>query len=294
MAKECILAAAGLLALVASAVAMQKYTVKPGDSLSAIAEKNGVSAAAIIKANGLKKPDDLSVGQVLVIPSPAEAAAIGKYTVAQGDTLTIIARKHGVSDTALAELNHIENRNSLSIGQVLLIPASGTATAMGGPKRALPGDAKSRIDKIKVVRGKWRFIVVHHSGSTKGTMRGMDEYHRRKRHMENGLAYHFVIGNGQGIPDGQVEIGDRWKRQIRGGHLASEKLNEKSIGICLVGNFNKTRPTAKQMASLNALIEDLLARCQPGAGAVKLHRQINPKPTECPGKHFPATAIVKN
>jgi LysM repeat protein len=292
--KEIALMAAVLLGLVASAIAVTKYTVKPGDSMGSIAEKFDVPAKAILRANDLKDPDKLSAGQVLLIPNPREAAAIGKYTVQDGDTLTIIARKHGVSDGALIDINQLKDPNALAVGQVLLIPASGTAKAGSTPKAPLPSSLKARLDKQKVVPGKWRFIVIHHSGSPQGTVKGMDEYHRKKRRMQNGLAYHFVIGNGRGIPDGQVEIGDRWRRQISGGHLASEKLNQKSIGICLVGNFSKTRPTSKQMYSLNALIQYLLQRCKPGAGAVKLHRQINPRPTECPGRNFPGKEMVKN
>jgi hypothetical protein len=44
------------------------------------------------------------------------------YTVAPGDTLGIIARKHGTSVDALASINNLENRNSLSVGQKLIIP----------------------------------------------------------------------------------------------------------------------------------------------------------------------------
>ena len=41
-------------------------------------------------------------------------------------------------------------------------------------------------------------------------MKGMDRYHRDERHMEHGLAYHFVIGNGNGMGDGEIGVGQRW------------------------------------------------------------------------------------
>ncbi len=44
------------------------------------------------------------------------------YTVAPGDTLGIIARKNGTSVEALASINNLENRNSLGVGQKLIIP----------------------------------------------------------------------------------------------------------------------------------------------------------------------------
>ena len=48
--------------------------------------------------------------------------------------------------------------------------------------------------------------------------------------MSNGLAYHFVIGNGSSSGNGEIEIGSRWTRQINGGHVASDYLNNIAIG----------------------------------------------------------------
>ncbi|MCC6177758.1 MAG: LysM peptidoglycan-binding domain-containing protein [Chloroflexi bacterium] len=44
------------------------------------------------------------------------------YTVAPGDTLAKIARRYGTTIEALASINNLENRNSLSVGQKLIIP----------------------------------------------------------------------------------------------------------------------------------------------------------------------------
>ena len=223
------------------------------------------------------------------------AVAATKYTVKAGDNLDAIAKKHGTTPAAIAKANKLADPDLLTVGQSLVIPdGATTSTAAKKPKYPLPADVKKRVDNIKVVPGKWRYIVIHHSATPNGSAKSMDAYHRWKRHMENGLAYHFVIGNGQGMKDGEIAIGDRWKRQIKGGHLASTALNEKSIGICLVGNFNRSKPTPKQMASLHALVSYLNTRCRPGKDAVKTHRQINPKPTECPGKNFPTKTLLNN
>jgi N-acetyl-anhydromuramyl-L-alanine amidase AmpD len=104
--------------------------------------------------------------------------------------------------------------------------------------------------------------------------------------MENGLAYHFVIGNGQGSPDGHVEVGNRWTGQIQGGHVKSLALNEVSIGICLVGNFEKTVPTEKQLAATEDLVRYLSERAVPGELDLCLHRDL--EATLCPGRLFPA------
>ena len=51
--------------------------------------------------------------------------------------------------------------------------------------------------------------------------------------MPNGLAYHFVIGNGDGMPDGEIEPTFRWREQIQGAHAGAGEYNEQGIGIAL-------------------------------------------------------------
>ena len=126
-----------------------------------------------------------------------------------------------------------------------------------------------------------------------GTVRGMDRYHREQRHMEHGLAYHFVIGNGNGMGDGEIAVGRRWRDQLDGGHLRSEAQNKIALGICLVGNFDVDKPTAKQMQSLDALVKTLLKRCSLYPSAVKTHQQINIIGTRCPGQNFPTKSFLR-
>ena len=111
--------------------------------------------------------------------------------------------------------------------------------------------------------------------------------------MENGLAYHFVIGNGHGSGDGEIEIGPRWVKQLQGGHLHSDELNMIALGVCFVGDFNTTRPTKRQIAAAIELVTYLRQRCGPPEMIFKGHKEINPRPTECPGKYFPLAAFHK-
>jgi hypothetical protein len=153
----------------------------------------------------------------------------------------------------------------------------------------------SVIDAIRhapVKRRRWQFIVVHNSGTRQGNARVFDYYHRHVRRMQNGLAYHFVIGNGTSTGNGQIEVGDRWRRQINGGHVHSDYLNNISLGICLVGDFNRDQPTRAQLDACEELIRYLRDRCgktERGAIPVKPHREMNPPrwPTDCPGDDFP-------
>lgn len=148
------------------------------------------------------------------------------------------------------------------------------------------------IRRAPVQRSRWKFIIVHNSGTRQGNAKAFDYYHRRVRKMQNGLAYHFVVGNGTSSGNGQIEIGDRWRRQINGGHVHSDYLNNISLGICLVGDFNRERPTKAQLEATEELIKYLRDRCGRVEGRsipVRPHREMNPPrwATDCPGDAFP-------
>jgi hypothetical protein len=148
------------------------------------------------------------------------------------------------------------------------------------------------IRRAPVKRRRWQFIVVHNSGTRQGNARVFDYYHRHVRRMQNGLAYHFVIGNGTSTGNGQIEVGDRWRRQINGGHVHSDYLNNIALGICLVGDFNRDQPTRAQLDACEELIRYLRERCgkiDRGNIPVKPHREMNPPrwATDCPGDAFP-------
>lgn len=130
----------------------------------------------------------------------------------------------------------------------------------------------------------WNYIVIHHSATESGNAAEFDKSHRA-RGWENGLGYHFVIGNGNGSGNGEIEIGNRWMNQIDGAHAGVQEYNHLGIGICLVGNFNESYPTKAQMDSLLALIQYLQERCRIPLENVILHRHC--KETDCPGGNFP-------
>ena len=135
----------------------------------------------------------------------------------------------------------------------------------------------------------WKYVVIHHSASDSGNAAIFDKYHRENNHW-NGLGYHFVIGNGHGSGDGQIEIGYRWIQQIDGAHASVHEYNHFGVGICLVGNFNTTNPTAKQMASLTTLVACLQKRCRIPSEKIILHKSV--RETDCPGRHFPYDKLL--
>jgi hypothetical protein len=223
------------------------------------------------------------------------------YTVKRGDSIYSIARSYGIPPTVLAERNGLSGSSHVYAGQRLVIPAIRTARRTPSPSEAparnpahtaLPRSIQRAIDQAPVRPGRWQYIVIHHSGVDTGTVKAMDQYHREVRHMENGLAYDFVIGNGNGMGDGEIAVSRRWTQQLDGGHLASEAQNKVALGICLVGNFDERRPTPRELDGLRALVEALMVRCKLTPRAVKTHQQINIVHTRCPGTKFPTQSFL--
>jgi hypothetical protein len=150
---------------------------------------------------------------------------------------------------------------------------------------------RDAIDRAPVAKRRWRYIVIHNSGTRQGNAKAFDYYHLRIRKMKNGLAYHFVVGNGTSSGDGQIEIGNRWTKQINGGHVHSDYLNNIALGICLVGDFNRDVPTQRQInatAELVRYLRNRVGKIDRQEAILKAHREINPPrwATDCPGDRW--------
>ena len=147
--------------------------------------------------------------------------------------------------------------------------------------------------RVDVEENKWEYVVLHHSATNEGNADSFDKYHRDEKKWEYGLAYHFVIGNGNGSGNGEIEVGDRWKKQIHGAHTANMDLNRISIGICLVGNFEAdNEPTNNQLESLVSLVTYFSEKYHIPKSRIVRHSQVLQKGTACPGKNFPYKQFI--
>lgn len=97
---------------------MLKYTVRPGNTLYAIAQFFGTSAQEIAQANGLIPPYTIYPGQELVLPIE-EIRSPRYYVVRPGDTVVGIADRYGIELECLLSLNRLENPNIIYPGQIL-------------------------------------------------------------------------------------------------------------------------------------------------------------------------------
>jgi LysM repeat protein len=125
------------------------YVVRPGDTLSAIAGRLGVSVSDLAKANGITDPNRVYAGQSLAVPgsgsapapAPSAAPAASVHTVAPGETLSGIAARYGTTVSAVVQLNRIGDPNHVVVGTKLQIPTA-TAPATGIPSRLAASPAR--------------------------------------------------------------------------------------------------------------------------------------------------------
>ena len=115
--------------------------VQPGETLSEIADRLGVSVKRLVEMNNIADPDHLEAGTPLRLPAGvgARASTAGRgaggttVTVGAGETLSDIADRHGISVSTLIALNSLSNPNHVEVGQVLKLKGSPRAAA---PKAA--------------------------------------------------------------------------------------------------------------------------------------------------------------
>lgn len=93
------------------------HVVKSGETLWQIANRYAVAINSIIRTNELANPNQLVVGQALVIPKPGTV-----HTVKYGETLWAIAQRYGVTVQSIIQASHITNPNLIYSGTTLLIP----------------------------------------------------------------------------------------------------------------------------------------------------------------------------
>ncbi|PCI20303.1 hypothetical protein COB64_02140 [Candidatus Wolfebacteria bacterium] len=102
------------------------------------------------------------------------------------------------------------------------------------------------------------YLIIHHTGAPKSnllldtsthTFEIIDAYHRSLGWESCG--YHYVIEK-----DGKVAKNPYRDDDYHGAHCSQEKMNTRSLGICLTGNFDATMPTKAQIRSLKELIRE--------------------------------------
>lgn len=203
------------------------------------------------------------------------------YFVKEGDSIQSIAEKHFVTIEKILMINKIPNPDKLYVNQTLLIPLSNNVQP---EKLNIFNEYCNFPEGVK--QRHWEYIIIHHSASSSGNAGEFNNYHLKIRKWKNGLGYNFVIGNGKNSLDGGIEVGHRWAKQMDGSHTLASNMNQKAIGICLVGNLDINKPTEKQMETTFKLVRYLRRRYRIPRENVLGHGEVPGASTNCPGKNF--------
>ena len=97
---------------------MRIHVVRPGESVFSIARQYGVTPQKVILDNELENPNQLVIGQTLVILEGTR-----RHTVSPGESLYYIALQYGLSMNQILAANpQITNAGIIYAGQVINIP----------------------------------------------------------------------------------------------------------------------------------------------------------------------------
>ena len=208
---------------------------------------------------------------------------VGVYhIVGSGQTLWRISKTYGIDMQDIMRANSIKDPNQIGVGEELFIP---NAPLLRYVEPFKPEVAQSigALVGPKHAYAKWRTITLHHSATLQGNAETFDRNHRSRK--MGGLFYHFVIGNGAGSGDGELEVGWRWSKQ-----RYVERLYD--IQICLVGDFNRQNVTQAQFNTLVSLVSILRRQYGIPVRGIRRHQDLEGKVTECPGNNFPFSRLI--
>ena len=110
------------------------------------------------------------------------------------------------------------------------------------------------------------FLVIHHSAASENqTVQSIENYHLSLGW--EGIGYAYII----------TKTGELWKgrpEHYHGAHVKEQNINFKSIGILLIGDFDKKLPTKEQETALKGLLLELMARYSVPLDKVVPHRHF--------------------
>ena len=173
----------------------------------------------------------------------------------------------------------------LTVTSALLLALAPAPLAQAPVNSLFAVDSPKTLDAIfdtatRVRPGRWKYIYIHHSQTIGGDALSI----------ANGeIGDHFVIGNGDGTVEGEIEIGSRWNQQNSALPPRGAKVDPMCISICVVGDFDRTVPTPTQLRRLAQLVGALQGQLHISRENVILVDQ--PHTPGGTGKYFPAAAL---
>lgn len=123
-------------------------------------------------------------------------------------------------------------------------------------------------------------IIIHHSQRELDFPLFIKARHKLLRHWDD-IGYHYLIGNGNFFTiDGKLYSGRQ--ENLVGYHALG--YNDNSLGICLIGNYDKTAPTQKQLLTLTSFLREKMSQYDISVQNIFGHRELPNIKKSCPGK----------
>ena len=135
------------------------------------------------------------------------------------------------------------------------------------------------MEKLETIK----YLVIHHSQREIDSAKSI-----KKRHLKRGwedIGYHYIINK-----NGRITKGRNTK--YIGAHVKGHNRN--SLGICIIGNFDKEKPTEKQIKKLLKFLKRLSKKHNIENKNILGHREFKGVTKTCPGKNIDLKLIRKN
>ena len=178
----------------------------------------------------------------------------------------------------------------LSLTSALLLALEPGRLSPDHPTGLFAVDSHAALDPIfdthvPAAGGRWKYIYIHHSASSEGNALSLAK-------SPAGLGDHFVIGNGEGSLDGQIEMGERWIDQLPpAAPPGAKKIDPNCISVCLIGDFHQNLPTPVQMQRLGQLVSSLQTKFHITADNVLMVTDQPANHAMEIGRYFPVSAF---
>lgn len=178
----------------------------------------------------------------------------------------------------------------LSLTSALLLALAPAPLTPDAATSLFAVDQPSSMDAIFETRtpipaGRWKYIYIHHSQTPSG-----DAFTLGQANGPAGSGDHFVIGNGDGCLDGEIQLTQRWNnQQVALPPAGANKIDRECISISVVGDFDQTVPTRTQIRRLTQLVGALQGQLHIGSNEVLLID--SPRSAAGIGRYFPRAAF---
>ena len=120
------------------------HTVRPGETLSAIATRYGTTVDRLAQANGIGNPNMILAGARLQVPGGS--SSVGHHDVRSGETLSDIAARYGTTIDRIVKANKLADPNLIVAGQSLKIPGAQVVGISAAPSTPTPSDIESILE----------------------------------------------------------------------------------------------------------------------------------------------------